>query len=60
MMDHQIITKLSHSQSSAKCTQCGGSGFNVVSMTSNLANDWLKAGPPSRSPAPLIEDDDKE
>lgn len=60
MMDHEIVTKLSQSQFSAKCSQCGGIGFNIHSMSSNLVDHWLAAGPLSRSPAPLIEGGDKK
>ncbi len=56
MMDHEIIAKLRQS-APPTCSQCGVSNIIHVSMTSNLVDDWLNAGPPSRSPGPLIEGD---
>lgn len=42
-MDHEIITLLS--ESSPKCSECGGSQYDVVRFPSSAADIWLKGSP---------------
>lgn len=53
-MDHEIIALLRSPTSSITCIECGGSKFDLLSMSSSLADSWLGDGP-SPGPRPLIE-----
>lgn len=57
-MEHEVVNELT--RSNLKCSQCGGSEYSIVTLSSNLAHLWdlWLTGDASPSLAkPLIEGD---
>jgi hypothetical protein len=52
-MDHEIIALLS--QSSPKCSQCGGGKYSIVRFPYSAVDAWLKGDGSSPDARPQIE-----